>query len=49
MFGEPLIAPVDEPPIDLLLTSHGQIDQPLVRELQGIVERLVRRSVIVHV
>lgn len=48
MFGESLDEPLDEPPLDALVTVPIGIGQNEVNELCGMLQRLLRRDVIIH-
>lgn len=48
MFGESLVEAVDEPPFDALVTVPMGIGHNEVDELSGMLQRLLRRDVIIH-
>ena len=48
MFGESLVEAVDEPPFDALVTVPMGIGHTEVDELSGMLQRLLRRDVIIH-
>lgn len=48
MFGESLVEPVNEPPLDVLVTVPIGLGHNEINQLSSVLQRLLRRDVIIH-